>query len=301
VALAAAGGAMIIIYAALVVPLAPAIVEVNYYASLSAFFFAILGALVFGDLGRTSPRRLLSIGAVISLGLLELAGYNQTAKRNRIAFSNPVDFTRTAKEVPWDYSVLRHISSEIAHQHFTEVIHDFPYPSRAFCYAFELEAIREHAQDRAIDFSPFEDDRSLYGRLLMAHLAWLQRRGMLSPEPGSKPSLTTALAQGAQEVSGPDLGKLTSDQSWSGEGPDYAFMRTFTGTTFVERYWIPGIIRVWQQQGGVSISGASTLTLRGSRYRIEGLRILKDQGGYAAFFPNGHFAFRFRTFVPVLH
>ncbi len=298
-ALAAAGGAMIIIYAALVVPLAPAIVEVNYYASLSAFFFAMLGALVFGDLGRTSLRRLLSVGAVVSLGWLELAGYNQTAKRNRIAFSNPVDFTRTAKEVPWDYSVLRHISSEIAHHHFTEVIHEFPYPSRAFCYAFELEASREHAQDRAIDFSPFEDDRSLYGELLMAHLAWLQRRGMLGPESTPKASWTTALAQGAQEVSGPELVKLTSHQSWAGEGPGYVFLRTFTGATFVERYWIPGIMRVWQQQGGVSINGASTLTLHGSLYGTAGMRILKDQSGYAAFLRNGHFAFRFRTVGPV--
>ena len=296
-ALAVAAACLVVGYAVLLVPLGPAIVEVNYYGSLSSMVYALAIGFTFADLGSRQWQRGLALGAIILFGSLQAMGYAQTAKRNRTVFSNNVDFSATAREIPWDYRVLREISDSVVAGKFTETALRHPYPSRAFCYAFELEARRQLGQGNKIDFVPTEAAESLYGMLLQAHLVSL--KGMVPPVVSMEPKLTLRLANGARAVSREELAELLSHKAWHGAGDEYSFTRSYSDGKFVEIYWIPFVMRVWRQHGNVRILEDGRLRADGVRSGAQELRVVQDKGSYFAYNEEGRCLFRFQVIPPL--
>jgi hypothetical protein len=289
-AVAVAMVCLIGVYAVLLIPLAPAITEVNYYGSLSSIPYVLLVGFVFSDLGPRRWQRGLAVLAVVFFAALELLGYSHTAERNRTVFSNPVDFSSRAREIPWTYSDLREIRQGVNAGEFARVARLYPYPSRAFCYAFELEANREHRAGQPIDFVPTERADSLYGMLLHLHVV----KGLGPAIVSTEPNLAVRLARGERALDRKALAALVTDTAWHGANDECAFSWSYADGTFVERYWLPLVMRVWRQQGTVRVTDEGSLRLEGNRTGIQNLRVVAIEGAYLAFDETGRCVFRFQ-------
>ena len=298
-ALAVAAGLMVLAYAVLLIPIAPAIVEVNYYGSLASMLYALFIGCLFADIGPERWQRLVALSAVFLFAVLEARGYAETAYRNRTVFSNHVFVGFEGPEVPWDYRVLKEIKQLVDAGKFAQAAELHPYPSRAYCYAFELEARRQQAMGRKIDFVPTESDNSLYGSLLRTHVGSLGATGAVPKAGAAEATMADRLAGGAKKLSEVELRELVTDKAWHGGNEEYNFTRSYSHGDFVERFWIPTVMRVWRQQGEVSVVGSGEIRLKGAKTGVQDLCVVQDGAFYYCFDRNGNFVTRFQVIPPL--
>jgi hypothetical protein len=115
----------------------------------------------------------------------------------------------------------------------------------------------------------------------------------------AEPVLADRLAQGAQELSDGDLRDLVAGKTWHGENGEFSFTRSYSNGEFVERYWIPTVMRVWRQHGVVEIIGHGVLRLKGASSGVQELHVLRDKKFYYGYDRNGGFLVRFQMIPPV--
>jgi hypothetical protein len=292
---ACALSALILGYAILLVPVAPAIIEVNYYGALFSLPWSILlaTAVVPGIL-ETPYKSALRVVGLILLCLLEVGGYEATSERIRRNYSNYQSFWNKQAEQRWDNATLQSISAGVEAGRFEQLISRYPYPSRAFSYAFELEANRWHREHRPVDFAPMHETPSLYDTVIAQHNALLARNHLVLQLP-ALPSKAALIGAGGRELTTAECQSLIRDHEWTGQGRDWRFERTFAASgSYLEKRWLVAIMRVWQLRGEAAVRSPSDVSFSEDRGTncIE-LCIVRLKALYYAFDSKGVCRFSF--------
>jgi len=286
--------ALIIGYAFLLIPLGPAILEVNYYGALFSIFFACtLSLLVLGSAG-SSSRGLWAVGVIALLAVTEWQGYEQTAARIRKYLSATDHSTR-------DWTSLNRMARQVAAGNFARVAIERPYPSRDFLYAFDLEAWRQHREGRKVDFLPYANPATLYDVLLATHIRYIEEFGHPLANPDAKLTEDNVRRSGGIRLSGPEVAALIHGHTWHGATRNWTFTRQFDENgRYLQRYWLNEIMRIWCSSGESRVGAEGTLDLQDSVYgksRIVNLYNL--HGRYFGFTASGEFVCSFTQIAPV--
>jgi hypothetical protein len=295
----AALAVLILAYTVLLQPIAPAILEINYYGALFSLPFAMLVAVAALGGNRRHILQLLGVLGVAAVALLQVGSYKQTSQRIQRNYSNSEGAWNRQDEIRWNYGTLAALSSAVSTGHYSEAIAKNPFPSRAFCYLFELEANREHRAGKTVDFSPLSPAPTLYDSLLLQQKNWMVRNGRLPPK-GPLPEMAAVMAAGGRNLSDAESRQLVQGQRWEGYGEDWGFTRTFgLQGEYIERRWLLSIMRVWQFRGYASVSGPSEIRLADTpgNPAIK-LTILRHDANYYAFDADGRCRFMFHLANP---
>ncbi len=257
---------LIVIYAFLLVPLGPALLEIHYYGALFSMLFAIGGAtLLLGPAPRGALAG-LSVAGLAVVAALEFLGYEATARRTvehfDTYFASDGHVVPSAVKRPW--SSIRDLERGVQEGKFQEIALIHPYPSRDFYYAFELEAWRCHRRGERVDIYPLEDSHSLYGNLLDRQTNYLKESGYRDPGLIPPPSVHELTVKGARRLDDHALGELVRGKAWHGSNSRWTFTVKFDGAgRFIGRFWLNPLIRVWAQHGIAVPRAEGKLDLRG--------------------------------------
>ena len=292
---------IVIVYSLLLVPLAPAILEINYYGALFSLPLALLFAIVLLGGVQTPVGRCAAVLWVAAVAWLQATGYEQTNRRTQVYFADGGLTGGHPTGPAWNRASAREIKQGVDEGRFAEVIAQYRFPSPGFCLAFELAAAREHRAGRKADYLPGESADRPFALMLAQQWQWLRFLHInLDRLTGLTPAI--ALAQGARPVAPETWGDLIRNTSWHGRGDDWEFTRVFdAGGEFAERYWLSSISRVWRQTGTVRFASPSPrLTFTGTRYNNPELHTLylTADNEYLAFDQAGRCHLRFRLIAP---
>jgi len=294
--------ALVLTYSFLLVPLAPAILEINYYGALFSLPIALLFAVILFGGAQAPVGRLAAVLGVSSLAWLQAAGYEATNRRTQVYFADGGLTGGKPTGPAWNRAAAREIKSSVDEGRFAEVIEQHRFPSPGFCLAFELAVAREVRAGRKSDYRPGESADRPYARMLIQQWQWLRHLGItLDRLDGLTPEL--ALAQGARPVAPATWADLIRHTGWHGRGDDWEFTRVFEEDGhFVERYWLRSSTRIWRQTGTAEIPrGDAQLIMRGTRYPnpVFTAIYLTPDGEYLAFDQAGRCGLRFRRLPPM--
>lgn len=229
--------------AILIFPLAPWLVEVNYYASLSSIFVALFGGILLGDLAGHRPCLPLAGLTAAWLAFAGLHNYLETAKRHP-------GFT----DAPLTWGALR----EARMQALAGGIYAFPdvagpperYPRRGrrYLYALEVAMGQEHEQGRRVDVVPLRPIASapLYRTLHLETLFDTHIPRLAAPGPAT---LAEARAMPAASVAGANAPALAG-KHLRGSTAEWNLDVTVGESGIVRgTAWRPGLMRLWELTG----------------------------------------------------
>ena len=294
--------AMVVAYSVLNVPLAPAILEVNYYGALFSLPFALLFCVLFFGTECTRVERSFAVASVALVSWLQATGYEATNRRTQAYFADGGLTSGHPASRGLTREIIREIKTNVAAGQFGAVVEKYRFPSPGFCLAFEWEAARPGRVGR-FDYLPGEKNRTPSGILLSQQRQWLLQGGAPLGPLLSETTRASALAAGGVEISPLEWSKLCRAGGWHGQGEDWIFTRVFaTNGTFTERYWPRTATRIWRQTGAVHfLSTEPTLQFAGSLYNQSGLRSIcrRPDGAYLAFDGDGICRLQFRL-VPAV-
>ncbi|MEH2483555.1 hypothetical protein V1282_006912 [Nitrobacteraceae bacterium AZCC 2146] len=238
----------------------PWIVEVNYYAAFSSFFFALILAILASGL----RQQLLAPAAwVITayLAVVQFSNYYETAQRHPSIGGHPMT-----------WQMVRDTHDRVAVGELAGVMAAHPFPSRLFSIGFEQAVAIEHVAGRRVDLRPMQGvDATIYHFVGMEHL---QDPSILAlVVPPLDPS-TTAGPFG----SGDDLARRLIGRTIRGQSEGWEFLAHVSRSGAVrERAWLPGVMRAWGRKGTVVVEGGS-LCLRFESYPPECIARTYDKG-----------------------
>jgi hypothetical protein len=232
-----------------------------------------------------------------------MLGYEETAKRTNEYFDTY--FTADGRAVHGtperSWSTISFINKSVRSGGFDDIAAVYPYPTRNFIYAFELEAWRRHRLGEKVDFQPMAPAESLYSRILDEHLLWTRF-------PNS-PALNLAIGlnakqferEGAVPVYASALEDLIHNKTWHGSGRQWTFTFSFDQNgEFVGRYWLNPVIRVWRESGSVSVRHNFSLEIRGTKMGAHSTgHVYRFNGSYFVFDQQGKCLFAFELIPPV--
>lgn len=293
---------LVLTYSFLLVPLAPAILEINYYGALFSLPVALLFAVILFGGGKTPVGRMAAVLSASTLAWLQAAGYEATNLRTQVYFADGGLTGGHPTGPTWNRAAAREIKNSVDEGRFAEVIERHRFPSPGFCLAFELAVAREVRAGRKSDYLPGESADRPYARMLVQQWQWLRHMGInLDRLDALTPEL--ALAQGARRVAPEAWADLIHHTGWHGRGDDWEFTRVFDADgSFVERYWLRSCTRVWRQTGTVEIRrGDARLIMNGTRYpnpEFAAIYVTPDDE-YLAFDQAGRCGLRFRRLSPM--
>lgn len=293
---------LLLVYSLLLVPLAPAILEINYYGALFSLPLALLAAIALCGGVQTSAARIGAVMGVTCLAALQATGYEATSRRTQAFFADGGLTSGHPTGPAWNRASARAIKRAVDEGRFAEIVQQHVFPSPGFCFAFELEAGRENRAARRFDYVPGQPADRPFGVMLAQQREWLRHLGItLDPLSVTLATITTA-APGATPVAPESWPALIHGTAWHGRGDDWEFTRTFDAQGgFVERYWLRSVTRIWRQIGSaVAATGDTRLSLTGTRYNnadIHTIYITPD-GEYLAFAQDGRCHLRFRLIAP---
>ena len=238
--------------AVLIFPLAPWLVEVNYYASLSSIFVALLGGILLGDLASRRPCLPVAGLAAAWLAFVGLHNYLETAKRHP-------GFT----DAPLTWAAL----SEARMQALAGGLYAFPdvvgpperYPRRGrrYLYALEVAMGQQHGQGRRVDVAPLQSIASapLYRTLHLETLFDTHIPRLAAPGPATLAEARAMPAASGAAANAPALvGKHLrgSTEEWNLD-VSIAEDGAVRGTA-----WRPGLMRLWHLSGRLLATAAGT-------------------------------------------
>jgi hypothetical protein len=250
----------VLLQSILLLPLAPSLLEVNYYAGLFALPFALFVGLSAHGFTRTSVGRWISPVLILTVCALQAAGYNSTSERNRRHHSNYELFWNQQPEQKWDYGTLATIRDNVRQGDFDSVAEARPYPSRAFSYAYELETFRRKSLDQAIDYRPFSQSPNLYSFIIAGEKALLARNGLPVTAPENL-TLKEVLDRGATVISAETTDTLIAGSVWRCSYPDSTSYITISHGKFYERMQLGVVMRVWHRNGTIRSLANGTISL----------------------------------------
>jgi hypothetical protein len=223
----------------LLLPLAPWIIETNYYAALASLFFSLCLSVVLGGWVSESHLRPVPWIFLTYLMLVQFANFEATAKRHP-NFDGP----------PLTWGRLRAVQQQVEAGQFEVVAKAHPFPSRLFSWAFEHQVAAEHKAGRSVDIKPFsEPSRNLFRYIDMNAIAGIGYRDI---------SLNIAAAQ--EERSLIEAGARRLEARWDlfanssveGHIGPWNYVRHFDSRGHVrQRYWRSGLMRAWADRGTV--------------------------------------------------
>lgn len=289
---------IVLAYSLLLVPLAPAILEINYYGALFSLPFALLFAVVLFGGVQTSTGRLGAVMGIAALAWLQATGYEATNRRTQVYFAAGGLTAGHSVGPAWNRESAREIERGVDEGQFAKVVAQHPFPSPGFCLAFELEAAREVRAGRKVDYFPGESADRPYALMLTQQWQWLRHLGINLDRLAGTMTPAIAIAQGARLAAPETWSDLIRNAGWHGRGDDWEFTRVFDANGgFVERYWLRSCTRVWHQTGSVKfLPGSPKLIFAGTRYsnpEIHAIYITPDDE-YLAFDQAGRCCLRFR-------
>ncbi len=233
-----AAEAMLLIY-----PVSPWITDVNYYASMSSIFVALLGGLLLGDLWE---RRGGAPVASLAAAWLVFAGfYNflDTAKRHARVIDAPLSWAdlREARARAFSAQQFEPAESTVAGGRS-------PTHGRKYLYALEVATALQHERGKRVDIRPLEPlaEAPFYQSLDLESSLDPKIRRLLDAGPAT---LAQASESAGATLSRPDVAGLEgrhlrgSTAEWN---VDIAVSQTaeLRGTA-----WRPGLMRLWGLTG----------------------------------------------------
>jgi hypothetical protein len=290
--------AIIVVYAVLLVPLGPAVIEIFYYGALFSIPFSMGIAILL--LGNSSGRFLRAVAIVLVAGLAttEAMGLEASARRTDEHFD--AYFNEEGKTVPGtfqrNWGTIRDIRNAVRGGDFSEIAKIYPYPTRDFIYAFELEAWRRHSRGEMVDFTPIPTAGSLYSGILDAHMRWASMPPPAMSAPAAGLTETEFRKKGAALIDAKSLIRIISDKTWYGSSRQWSFAFAFDSKShFTGRYWLNSIVRVWHETGSIAIHSPSEFEFVGTRLGRHGAcKAYAYKGIYYVFESDGVCLFAFR-------
>lgn len=227
----------LLLQALIILPLAPWIVEVNYYAGFSSIFFALIAGHLISTCRHTPYLR----GA----GWLILTYFIATQYGNFVATAQRhPGFGAT----PLSWSLLGEIRKRIAAGEFSQVVAEHPFPNRLFRIAFEYEGYRQQASGRKIDVQPMrEPSETLYGAMDLKASSdpRLMPNAVFVPKDEAE-----ILELGASPINASRNRLPLEGLTIEGATGAWNYIRKIDESGDVkERLWYSGLMRVWNDTG----------------------------------------------------
>ena len=235
----------VLVQSILIFPLAPWIVEVNYYASLSSIFVALIASVLLGDLAER--RRCLPIAglAAVWLSFTGFCNFLDTAARHP-GFN----------DAPLHWADLRAARAEARAGHLLAMPGATPRTDqtasrgRKYLYALEVAMDVAHARGERVDLQPLQPITSapLYAsldleQLFDPHIPQLERPGPATRSEAVAEAGTAPSPLGIAALRGRHLRGSTAEWNFDIEVGDSGHV---DGKT-----WRPGLMRLWALHGSL--------------------------------------------------
>ncbi len=248
-------GVFVVGQAILIYPLAPRLVEVNYYASLSSIFVALLGGLLLGDLWE---RRGGAPAAGLAAAWLAFAGFHNfldTAARHP-------GFT----DAPLSWADLREARARALLGQLLSLPgaagspDGLPHRSRKYLYALEVAMAQEHEQGRRVDIRPLQPlaTAPLYRSLHLETLRDPRIPRLAEPGPAT---LAAAESATGTPASAPDAALLRGHRLRGSTAEWNLDIDIDESGALTGRVWRPGLMRLWRLTGRLATSAEEVCLL----------------------------------------
>lgn len=228
----------VLVEALVILPLAPWLVEVNYYASFSSIFFALIVGHLVSSCNKRTDLRVIAWFIIAYLTATEFSNFVATSQRHP-------GFDKT--ELSW--SLVAEIRKRVANGEFTRVVKDHPFPSRLFLLAFEIEASRQHAAGHYVDLQPMRrPSDTLYGSLDLKMAADPKLVPYLAAIPKDESDLMRR--GGFLTGFGPKSTRFLMGRTIEGAVGPWNYRRKIDNAGNVkQRVWYTGLMRLWDDHG----------------------------------------------------
>lgn len=228
----------IFVQAILIFPVAPWIVEVNYYATYSSILFAMIAGLLLGGLKADPGFRAAGWLLLVYLFATSLTNFVETAQRHPA-------FDKT--DLTWN--MLDEAKRKVRETGFEQAALAYPYPSRIFGWIFEYEAHRLHARGVKVDLVKMgRPSDTLYGKIDINLIA----DPLLVSEQYLFPQNEEALLKlGATRIGDKPLSReqFIGQIMEGATGPWNYERRVGEDGQITARVWHTGLMRLWAQKG----------------------------------------------------
>ncbi|MGO8867098.1 MAG: hypothetical protein ACLQME_11410 [Alphaproteobacteria bacterium] len=229
--------------AVMIYPLAPYLVEVNYYAGLSSIFVALLVGLLLGDFAERKGCLPLAGLAAAWLAFTSFSNFLATAQRHPGFTDAPLTWTdlREAR--------ARALAGQLLDMPGAAGSPDgLPHRGRKYLYALEVAMARQHARGERVDIQPLQPLASapLYRSLHLETLFDTKIPRLAQPGPATLAEArgsagATAAALGVASLQGRRLRGSTAEWNVDITIAENGVVR---GTV-----WRPGLMRLWGMTG----------------------------------------------------
>ena len=266
---------------------APWVVEVNYYASLSSVFVALLGAILLGDLAERRGYLALACLAVAWLCLTSFHNFLETAKRHPGFSDAPLTWAELRE------ARARALSGALLHLPDTADPGDpLDHRGRIYLYALEAAMGQQHRLGRQVDIGPLQPIATapLYQTLHLETMFDPRVVRLAAPGPAT---LAEAVHAGAASVaSGVDW---LRGRHLRGSTAEWNVDLTVAPSAAIRgKAWRPGLIRLWVIAGAFAAAGEGDCLIFAAAPKLCMATTVAREGTLFAYDPAGRWVLSFR-------